>query len=95
MQPHPVGGLTWARASTATPYGTVAAHWRKDAGAFALSVGIPCGSTAEVWVPTATPAEVRESGRPAATSPHVRLLRMDSGCAVYETGSGKYRFTTR
>jgi alpha-L-rhamnosidase len=94
VRPRAVDGLTWARASTRTPYGKVAVQWRKAGAAFALSVMIPCGSTAEVWVPARSATAVRESGQATARAPHVRYLRMEAGCAVYETGSGRYRFTT-
>ncbi len=94
VRPSAVDGLTWARASARTPYGKVAVQWRKAGAAFALSVMIPCGSTAEVWVPARSATAVRESGRATARAPHVRYLRMEAGCAVYETGSGRYRFTT-
>lgn len=48
IQPQPGGGLTWARASHVTPYGTVSSSWRIESGAFHLHVEIPPNTTATI-----------------------------------------------
>jgi len=45
-----------------------------------------------VYVPAKDAAGVTESGKPAAQAKGVKFLRMENGAAVYEVGSGTYRF---
>ena len=52
----------------------------------------PRNTTATICVPTRNPPAVLESGRPAAAAAGVRFLRFERGAAVYEVGSGQYRF---
>jgi alpha-L-rhamnosidase len=53
---------------------------------------VPANTSATVYVPAADGAEVREGELPAAEAEGVRLLRREAGAAVYEVGSGSYRF---
>jgi arylsulfatase A-like enzyme len=50
-------------------------------------VTVPANTTAEVRVPAREAAAVTEGGRPAATAPGVKFVRMDAGAAVFEVGS--------
>lgn len=52
IKPQPAGKITWVRYSTLTRYGTVAVRWERSAGRFRMSVDIPEGSTATVYMPT-------------------------------------------
>jgi alpha-L-rhamnosidase len=45
-----------------------------------------------VYVPAINGDGVTESGKPAAKAAGVKFLRMENGAAVYEVGSGSYRF---
>ena len=53
---------------------------------------MPVGTTATVSVPAADLSSVTESGVRAVDAPGVSFLRMEDGYAVFEVGSGKYRF---
>ncbi len=59
VAPLPGGGLTWARASVETPYGTAASDWTIDDGTFSLSVTVPVSTTANVRLPDGTSHSVR------------------------------------
>ena len=48
--------------------------------------------TATVHVPTKNAASVTESGKPVSSADSVKFLRMENGAAVYEVGSGSFRF---
>lgn len=37
-------------------------------------------------------AAVTESGKPAGSAPGVKCLRQENGRAIYQVGSGSYRF---
>lgn len=45
------GGLTWARGSVETPYGTAASDWHTNADTFTLTVTVPVGTHCEVILP--------------------------------------------
>ena len=53
---------------------------------------IPVNTTATVYVPAKDAVGVTESGKPAAQANGVKFLRMENNAAVYEVGSGTYRF---
>ena len=53
---------------------------------------IPANTTATVYVPAKDAAAVTEGGKPAGEAAGVKFVRMEGGCAVYEVGSGEYRF---
>ena len=57
-----------------------------------MEVAIPINTTATVCVPAKDAAGVTESGEPAAEAAGVKFLRMENSAAVYEVGSGFYRF---
>jgi alpha-L-rhamnosidase len=59
-----------------------------------LNVSIPVNTTATVYVPASNSALVKESGRTVNQANGVRFVRMESGAAVYQVGSGHYAFTS-
>lgn len=59
VQPIVGGGLTWAKASTRTPYGVVSSSWTLDSnGTFVLTVDVPVSTRAEVVLPDGSVHEV-------------------------------------
>jgi alpha-L-rhamnosidase len=104
-QPDPATGLTWARGSYDSAHGRIVSHWKMEGMTLTMEVTIPPNTTATVHVPvTPKPGEggpansdsvVTESGRPAAEAPGVTFLRMEKDAAVYEVGSGTYRFASK
>jgi alpha-L-rhamnosidase len=56
IAPRPGGGLTRAKASLETPYGTLVSSWRLDSGGgrFMLTVTVPPNTTADVTLPGTT-----------------------------------------
>lgn len=51
IQPNPVGGIEWVKASWESVRGPVAVDWRVENGSFRLNVEIPPGMTADVQMP--------------------------------------------
>lgn len=92
IQPQVVGDLTWVRGSYDSIHGRIASDWKRENGTLTLSVTIPPNTAATVYVPTSDPGKVTESGKPAASAQGVRHLKNEDGRAVYEVGSGQYRF---
>jgi alpha-L-rhamnosidase len=92
MRPTPVGDLHYVQASYQSAYGKIASDWKIAGGRFAWSVTVPANTTATVFVPAQDAAAVTESGQPASAARGVKFLRSEAGAAVYEVGSGSYRF---
>jgi hypothetical protein len=93
IRPAVTGELSWVRARYRSGRGLIASEWRMAKARLALTVAVPPGATATVWVPTADPASVTEGGQPAAQAPGVRWMRAEPGAAVYEVASGEYEFS--
>ena len=94
IRPRPGGGLTWARASYESGYGTIKSDWRIAGNSLKLSVSVPANTSATIYVPTENAAAVREGDRLARTSSGVSFVRVDGRAAVFEVGSGDYVFTS-
>ena len=92
MRPTPVGDLTSVQASFNSPYGKIASDWHTIGGRFMWNVTVPPNATATVYVPARDQALVIEGGHPASAARGVKYLRSETGAAVYEIGSGSYRF---
>jgi alpha-L-rhamnosidase len=94
IRPSVVGDLTWAKTQYRSVRGMVRSEWRLKGGRLQLHVVVPVGATAVVYVPTADPGKVRESGRLASQSPGVEYRGMENGAAMYRVEAGNYTFVT-
>ena len=92
IRPQPVGDLTWVKASYDSVRGKISTWWTKNDGQFKLEVAIPPGCTATISIPAPGADAVTEGDKPAGQSPGVKRLRFENGTAVFEVGSGDYRF---
>ncbi|WP_053227235.1 alpha-L-rhamnosidase [Solirubrobacter soli] len=88
-----VGELRSAGSAVKTSYGEAKTSWSRDAaGRLSIDVDLPVNTRAEVHVPLADGQQALESGKPANTQPGVTYKGTTNGDAVYEVGSGSYRF---
>ena len=92
MRPRVVGSLKSAKARHKSVYGWIASEWKVTNGDFAWRIELPANTSATVFVPAGDADSVEESGVPAKTAAQVRFLGIQAGCAVFETGSGRYLF---
>ena len=82
-----------ASSAVKTSYGEARTSWSRDAaGRLGIDVDVPVNTRAEVHVPIADGQQALESGKPANTQPGVTYKGTTNGDAVYEVGSGSYRF---
>jgi hypothetical protein len=93
IRPAVVGDVTWVKASYNSIRGKIVAGWKRDGKKFSLNLTIPPNTAATVFLPAPSADAVRESGVAAVKSPGVKFLRLENGCAVFETASGRYQFT--
>jgi alpha-L-rhamnosidase len=86
VRPRPGGEVNSASGRYDSVYGPVETKWSAKDGRFDLTVSVPVNTTAEVWVPARSAADVWQSG--------AEFVRMQDGAAVFTVGSGTYRFTS-
>jgi alpha-L-rhamnosidase len=85
MKPVVLNGLDEVNASFKSMYGLIKSHWKKTTGSFSWDITVPANSTATVYVPAKSAADV-------SVSPKGTFLRMEKDRAVYKIGSGDYTF---
>jgi len=78
--------------SNQTPFGYAGIRWENKNSSFSLEVTVPVGSHATVYVPAEAPEQVLESGKKISEAKGVDFSRMEGGYAVFEVGSGEYKF---
>ena len=92
IRPRVGGGLTWVKAHYDSIHGRIASAWTLKNGQFTLDTVIPANTTATVYVPASSADQVKEGGKPTATSKDVKFLRLENGAAVFAVPAGTYRF---
>lgn len=94
IRPHIVGDLTSASAYYNSIHGTIRSSWSIGPKGLSLQVSIPSNTSATVYLPTANPNGVLESGKPVRDSNEINYVRSEAGSAIYEIGSGNYSFVS-
>ena len=95
IRPRLVDDLAWVKASYDSIRGPIRSGWRRRAGGVEMTVTVPVGTTALVYVPAADPTQVQEGGKPALERKGVRLVEARDGEIVFAVGSGTYRFVVQ
>ena len=95
LKPAPGGGLTFANTSYRSIRGTIVSNWRIESGTLHMDVTVPPGSSATLYLPSAAADAVTESGGPAAQAAGVKYSGADRGKAIFDLGSGSYRFASK
>jgi alpha-L-rhamnosidase len=89
------GKITRARGSYDSIRGQISSEWKMEKEGLTLNTVIPANTVATVYVPAKDASSVQEGGKPAAEARGLKFLRQEAGYAVYEAGSGRYKFTSR
>ena len=87
-------GLTWAKTSYDSIHGKIATDWKREGNRLTLDVTVPVNTTAIICVPASDLKDVTESGKPAEHLEGGQFLNFDNGRALFEVGSGTYRFAS-
>ena len=93
IQPQPVAGIDWARASYISPRGKIAVEWRRSGGSFTLKIDLPPNTSATVVLPESIQGPVLESGTPIRGNSAITPLPAQAGSSFrYAINSGHYEF---
>lgn len=91
IKPQPGGGLTSARASYNSMYGTIVSGWELEGLTMTMDVDIPANTTATIHIPGG-PAEMLINGEPLEGSSFDQQCL--NGSVAVTTGSGHYTIIT-
>jgi alpha-L-rhamnosidase len=93
IAPRAGAGLTSARASLETPYGTLATAWKIENGRFVLDATIPVNTTAALTLWDSRVDRVQEGGRSLSGGGGIRDVQQRGKDVVVVVGSGQYHFS--
>lgn len=89
IHPHLDSLMTSARAEYDSIYGKIVSDWKgMGAGPFSLQVTIPANTSARVFLPAITGAQLSEDGKPLAA-------QEENGTYAIRIGSGSYSFEVK
>lgn len=95
IEPKLVGDLHWAKARSASLYGSIVSEWTREGREASFVIEVPPNTSALVAIPSVAPDAVREGEHPAARSVGVVALGATDGVARFQVGSGRYHFTSQ
>lgn len=94
IKPTICGDLTHARAEYNSIYGKISSEWKLKNENLYLNVEIPPNTTATVFVPATDIKHVTEIGEKTKDKKSALFVKMKKSAAVFEIGSGKYKFVS-
>jgi len=95
IRPQVVSDLNWVQCSYLSARGMITSDWRREDDAVQLTVEIPVGVAALVYLPAPAAERVTESGSPLLLAPGVQVIRTDRAGVVCRVGSGRYSFAVQ
>ncbi|GAA4299659.1 alpha-L-rhamnosidase [Compostibacter hankyongensis] len=95
MKPIPVPGLDRVQASFHSVQGWIRSSWHSKDGTFDWQLTVPANTTARIFVPAGRMEDVTEGGKAANAAEGVRFIKMEGDRALFEVGSGTYRFVSK
>ena len=95
IKPFPIRNLDYVNCSYSSMYGEIESHWIFKNEDYFLNVVIPANTNATVYVLAENEKNVTEGGKPVSKNPNIRFLKMEGQNAVFEVGSGQYRFLSK
>ena len=87
LAPRPGGGITHAKTTYESPYGTIGLEWKIEGDRFELDAEVPPNSTARIVLDGVAAESVTGSAQAA--------FRDEGGAAISTLGSGRYRLACR
>jgi len=92
IKPAFIKELSYVNGSHDSIYGTIQSNWKHEGSVIKMTVKIPANSTATVYVPARTAADVTVNGLSIMKVKHVTFRKMESNRAVIDIGAGSYEF---
>jgi alpha-L-rhamnosidase len=93
IRPSLANDLTWAKGNHRSPYGLISSFWEKEGDNLVLEVTVPANTTADIYLPGANVATVRENGKRLRRAKGVTSVEQEQEAVRVRVGSGSYRFS--
>ncbi|GAA4454473.1 hypothetical protein GCM10023189_20990 [Nibrella saemangeumensis] len=90
--PDPDGKITFAKGHYDSVYGRINSEWRKTGNTWTYKTTVPANTTATLYLPANSLAQVKESGKSIA---QWKGAKQENGQVVLPLGSGTYVFDIR
>jgi alpha-L-rhamnosidase len=85
--------LTWVKAHHDSVHGRIVCNWQRQDAEIILDLTIPANTSAMVYTPAHTVAQITEGGRAIGETEGVTFLRMEEGRVILHVESGAYRLS--
>lgn len=90
MKPSLPADLQFINASYESAYGLIKSDWKKNNGIFEWNISIPANTSARIFLPAKSEADVMEAGK--ALSDEIKVIQWKQGVLTIEVPSGNYQF---
>lgn len=90
MKPSLPQDLQFVNASYKSAYGIIKSDWKKTGGTFEWKISVPANSSAKIFIPAKSEADVLESGK--TLTGDIKVLQWKNGVLTIEIPSGNYQF---
>ena len=91
LSPHMGGGLTNAKATFESMYGSIQSEWKVEGTDFVYSIAIPANTSATVILPNAKEEQLTLNSKPIGAGMRESIQQVAANVSL-ELGSGHYRF---
>ncbi|WP_186755306.1 alpha-L-rhamnosidase [Echinicola salinicaeni] len=81
------------KAELETYYGTIGSNWKKEGKQISVDLNIPANTTAKVYFPVDSPADISEGGTALEKIKSIHSIKKENDQVVLEIGSGAYQFS--
>jgi alpha-L-rhamnosidase len=95
FKPQPIQQLSYVRYSNLTPFGKAGIHWENVKNQFTLSVQVPVGSSATVYIPAEEGDSILENGVDINNVKDLEYIGIEDNYLVYHIESGNYSFVVQ
>ena len=101
IKPYIVGNLNYVEANVQTIRGIIYSEWRRNGNELTLNITIPCNCESKIYIPLLGTKETNitesnnflvKNGKFTANSSGIIYSGIESDYAVFEVGSGSYKF---
>jgi alpha-L-rhamnosidase len=93
-EPDPTGQMTWARGYYDSMYGKISSSWDEQNGVLTYEATVPANTTATLYLPASSEKSIKENGKPVKKANGIKFIKYENGKALFELGSGSYKFTS-
>jgi len=87
--------LSYVNGSYDSVYGTIQSNWKREGDVITMNIKVPPNSTATVYVPAKTAADVTVNGLSIKKAEHVIFLNIERNRAIINIGAGSYEVLSR